>query len=120
MAAAAVASEASRHERTGVSCRRTRLAGAASRWRIDARETAADRALPGLPGAGLIARPELSDELIDELLGGAQTAQEIAGPDGLLGQLDAPADARDLESRAVMPRVRGDLPGELTFCNPRS
>jgi putative transposase len=43
--------------------------------------------LPGLPGGGLLERPELSDELIDELLGGAQTAQEIAGPDGLLGQL---------------------------------
>jgi hypothetical protein len=41
--------------------------------------------LPGLPGGGLVERPELSDELIDELLGGAQSAQEIAGPDGLLG-----------------------------------
>jgi putative transposase len=43
--------------------------------------------LPGLPGGGLLEHPELSDELIDELLGGAQTAQEIAGPDGLLGRL---------------------------------
>ena len=43
--------------------------------------------LPGLPGGGLVERPELSDELIDELLAGAQTAEEIAGPDGLLGQL---------------------------------
>ena len=40
-------------------------------------------------------RPELADEvkallpdeLIDELLAGAQTEQEIAGPGGLLGQL---------------------------------
>jgi putative transposase len=43
--------------------------------------------LPGLPGGGLVDRPGLSDELIDELLGGARTAEEIAGPDGLLGQL---------------------------------
>src|SRR3954463_8261278 len=43
--------------------------------------------LPGLPGGGLLERPELSDELIDELLASASTAQEIAGPDGLLGQL---------------------------------
>jgi putative transposase len=43
--------------------------------------------LPGLPGGGLVERPELSDELIDELLAGARTAEEIAGPDGLLGQL---------------------------------
>ena len=31
----------------------------------DARETAEHPALPGLPGGGLIDRPELSDELID-------------------------------------------------------
>src|SRR5918994_7127444 len=43
--------------------------------------------LPGLPGGGLVERPELSDELIDELLAGASTAEEIAGPDGLLRQL---------------------------------
>jgi hypothetical protein len=34
---------------------------------------------------------EFSDELLDTLLAGAKTAQEIAGPDGLLGQLTAPA-----------------------------
>jgi putative transposase len=43
--------------------------------------------LPGLPGGGLVERGELSDELIDELLAGARTAEEIAGPDGLLGEL---------------------------------
>src|SRR5688500_12777929 len=43
--------------------------------------------LPGLPGGGLLERGELSDELIDELLAGARTAEEIAGPDGLLGEL---------------------------------
>ena len=29
----------------------------------------------------------MSDDRIDELLGGAQTAPEIAGPDGLLGEM---------------------------------
>ena len=64
----------------------------------DARETAEHPALPGLPGGGLIDRPELSDELIDELLAGAQTAQEIAGPDGLLGQLTRRLLERALEA----------------------
>jgi putative transposase len=36
-------------------------------------------------GSGL--RDQLPDELIDELLAGARTAEEIAGPGGLLGQL---------------------------------
>jgi putative transposase len=40
----------------------------------------------------------LSDELIDELLGGARTAQEIAGPDGLLGQLTRRLLERALEA----------------------
>jgi hypothetical protein len=31
--------------------------------------------------------PELPDELIDELLAGACTRQEVTGPDGLLQQL---------------------------------
>jgi hypothetical protein len=43
--------------------------------------------LPGLPGGGLVERPELPDGLIDELLAGAKTAEEIAGPGGLLGRL---------------------------------
>src|SRR3954452_24093802 len=54
--------------------------------------------LPGLPGGGLLERPELSDELIDELLAGASTAQEIAGPDGLLGQLTRRLLERALEA----------------------
>jgi putative transposase len=54
--------------------------------------------LPGLPGGGLLERPGLSDELIDELLGGARTAQEIAGPDGLLGQLTRRLLERALEA----------------------
>lgn len=53
--------------------------------------------LPGLPGGGLADRPELSDELLDELLGGARTAQEIAGADGLLGRLTRRLLERALE-----------------------
>ena len=47
--------------------------------------------LPGLPAGGLCERPELSDGADDELLAGATTSEEIAGPDGLLGELYAPA-----------------------------
>src|ERR1700759_25681 len=54
--------------------------------------------LPGLPGGGCLERPELSDELIDELLGGASTAQEIAGPQGLLGELTRRLLERALEA----------------------
>ncbi len=45
--------------------------------------------MPGLPGGpDLNAEPlELGDEVLDALLAGARTAQEIAGPDGLLGHL---------------------------------
>lgn len=55
----------------------------------DARAAAEDPLLPGLPSGGLTERPELSDELIDELLDGARTAQQIAGPDGLLRHADS-------------------------------
>src|SRR4051794_7698819 len=54
--------------------------------------------LPGLPGGGLLERPELSDELIDELLAGATSAEEIAGPEGLLGQLTRRLLERALEA----------------------
>jgi putative transposase len=64
----------------------------------DARAAAGHPALPGLPGGGLTDRPELSDELLDELLGGARTAQEIAGPDGLLGHLTRRLLERALEA----------------------
>jgi hypothetical protein len=60
--------------------------------------------LPGLPGGGLAGRPELSDELIDELLAGAQTAEEIAGPDGLLRQL-----TRRLLERALQAELTEHL-----------
>ena len=78
----------------------------------DARAAAAGPALPGLPGGGLVERPELSDELIDELLGGAQTAQEIAGPDGLLGQLTRRLLERALEAEIIehVADERGQAP----------
>ena len=60
--------------------------------------------LPGLPGGGLAERPELSDELIDELLAGARTAEEIAGPDGLLRQL-----TRRLLERALQAEITEHL-----------
>src|SRR5919107_2388224 len=70
------------------------------RAQLDAGGAPADgaRPLPGLPGGGLDERPELSDELIDELLAGARTAEEIAGPDGLLRQLTRRLLERALEA----------------------
>ena len=55
---------------------------------------------PGLPGGpGLDEEPlEVSDELLDALLSGARTAEEIAGPDGLLGQLTRRLLNRALEA----------------------
>ena len=55
---------------------------------------------PGLPGGpGLDQGPlEVSDELLDALLSGARTAEEIAGPDGLLGQLTRRLLNRALEA----------------------
>jgi putative transposase len=60
--------------------------------------------LPGLPGGGCVERPELSDELIDALLGDAATAQEIAGPEGLLGEL-----TRRLLERALQAEITEHL-----------
>jgi len=60
--------------------------------------------LPGLPGGGSLVRPELSDALIDELLGGASTAAQIAGPDGLLGEL-----TRRLLERALQAEITEHL-----------
>src|SRR5437764_5732110 len=63
---------------------------------------------PGLPGCpGLDEEPlEVSDELLDALPAGARTAEEIAGLDGLLGQLHAPA---------VEPGARGELTAHLGY-----
>ena len=49
-----------------------------------------DRRLPAIgvgPDHGSFEPPELPDELIDELLAGARTPEELAGPDGLLQRL---------------------------------
>ena len=67
---------------------------------------------PGLPGGpGFDEEPvEFSDELLDTLLAGARTAEEIAGPDGLLGQL-----TRRLLNRALDAELTEHLgyePGE--------
>ncbi|MEO8968913.1 MAG: IS256 family transposase [Solirubrobacteraceae bacterium] len=61
-------------------------------------------ALPGLPGGGCVERPELSDELIDALLGADTSAQAIAGPDGLLPQL-----TRRLLERALQAEITEHL-----------
>jgi len=47
---------------------------------------------------------EISDELLDALLAGARTAEEIAGPDGLLGQL-----TRRLLNRALEAELTAHL-----------
>ena len=55
--------------------------------------------LPGLPsGPDLDETLQISDEVLDALLAGAKTAQEIAGPDGLLGQLTRRLLNRALEA----------------------
>ena len=46
-----------------------------------------DSFLPGLPDGPELGAVEIPDELLDALLGGARTAEEIAGPGGLLGEL---------------------------------
>ena len=56
--------------------------------------------LPGLPGGPPLGEPELeiSDELLDVLLAGARTAQEIAGADGVLSHLTRRLLNRALEA----------------------
>jgi putative transposase len=78
---------------------------------LDARAQRSDRvgrrgALPGLPGGrGLGERElEISDEVLDALLAGASTAQEIAGPDGVLAQL-----TRRLLNRALEAELTAHL-----------
>jgi putative transposase len=62
--------------------------------------------LPGLPGGRGLGEPdvEISDEVLDALLAGASTAQEIAGPDGLLGRL-----TRRLLNRALEAELSAHL-----------
>src|ERR1039458_4930964 len=83
-----------------------------SEERSDPRTVERREVFPGLPGGpDLDAEPlELSDELFDALLGGAKTAQEIAGPDGLLGQLTRRLLNRALE--AELSEHLGYEPGQ--------
>ena len=71
-----------------------------SEERSDPRTVERRGVFPGLPGGpGIDEEPlELSDELLDALLSGAKTAEEIAGPDGLLGQLTRRLLNRALEA----------------------
>ena len=78
---------------------------------LEARVQQSDRgvrrgALPGLPGGPGLGEPELeiSDEVLDALLAGASTAQEIAGPDGVLAQL-----TRRLLNRALEAELTAHL-----------
>jgi len=69
-------------------------------------ELARERPLPGLPSGRGLDEPDevISDEVLDALLGGAQTAQEIAGPDGVLAQL-----TRRLLNRALEAELTAHL-----------
>jgi len=63
------------------------------------------RALPGLPGGRGVDEPEpICDEVLDALLAGASTAQEIAGPDGVLAHL-----TRRLLNRALEAELTAHL-----------
>ena len=69
-------------------------------------ELVRERPLPGLPSGRGLDEPDevISDEVLDALLGGAQTAQEIAGPDGVLAQL-----TRRLLNRALEAELTAHL-----------
>jgi putative transposase len=69
-------------------------------------ELAARRSLPGLPGGRGLDEPDepISDEVLDALLGGASTAEEIAGPDGVLAHL-----TRRLLNRALDAELTAHL-----------
>jgi len=58
-----------------------------SEERSDPRAVERREVFPGLPGGPELGEEslELSDDVLDALLAGAKTAEEIAGPDGLLG-----------------------------------
>jgi len=65
-----------------------------------AQRAARRRSVPGLPGGPALGEPEpeISDEVLDALLAGARTAQEIAGPDGVLAHLTRRLLNRALEA----------------------
>jgi len=69
-------------------------------------ELAGGRPLPGLPGGRGLDEPAepISDEVLDALLAGASTAQEIAGPDGVLAHL-----TRRLLNRALEAELTAHL-----------
>src|SRR5437762_5397095 len=71
-----------------------------SEERSDPRTVERREVFAGLPGGPRLGEEplELTDEVLDALLGGAQTAEEIAGPDGLLGQLTRRLLNRALEA----------------------
>jgi len=77
-----------------------------SEERSDLRTVERREGLPGLPGGpGLDHKPlEVSDEVLDVLLSGVRTAEEIAGPDGVLGQL-----TRRLLNRALEAELAAHL-----------
>jgi len=77
-----------------------------SEERSDPRTVERREVLSGLPGGVGIGESEIeiSDEVLDALLAGATTAQEIAGPDGLLGQL-----TRRLLNRALETELSAHL-----------
>ena len=62
--------------------------------------------MPGLPGGPALGERELeiADEVLDALLAGAQTAEQIAGPDGVLAQL-----TRRLLNRALEAELTAHL-----------
>jgi putative transposase len=62
--------------------------------------------LPGLPGGPAVGESELeiSDEVLDQLLAGASSAEEIAGPDGVLAHL-----TRRLLNRALEAELTAHL-----------
>jgi putative transposase len=68
--------------------------------------------LPGLPGGPGLgeSEPEISEEVLDALLAGAKTAEEIAGPDGVLQQLTRRLLNRALE--AELTEHLGYAPGQ--------
>jgi len=64
------------------------------------------RSLPGLPGGRGLNEPDelIADEVLDALLAGASSAQEIAGPDGVLAHL-----TRRLLNRALEAELTAHL-----------
>jgi hypothetical protein len=70
-----------------------------SEERSDPRTVERREVFPGLPGGRELDESlEISDEVLDALLAGARTAEEIAGRDGLLGQLTRRLLNRALEA----------------------